>query len=210
VGLARIAAARGDLDGAITRLEPLVARLPLPENAGLLGDLYAALGRRSDAARQYDLVRTIAALNRANSVSVDLELARFESAHAGDPGGEPAAAVELARTAFARQPTVFAHDALSWALRQAGRPADALPHARSAVRLGTRDAVLWYHLASVEADLGMAREARDHLAHAFAISPYLSVRDAPTARRLAASLGLERSPVGGAAPAGPADTRMPG
>lgn len=209
VGLARIAAARGDLDGAIGRLELLVARLPLPENAALLGDLYAALGRRSAAARQYDLVRTIAALNRANGVAVDLELARFESVHAGDPGAEPAAAIELARTALARRPTIFAHDALSWALRQAGRPADALPHARAAVRLGTRDALLWYHLASVEADLGMAPEARDHLAEAFAVNRYLTVRDGPPAHRLAAKLGLQVPPAGEAERAGSADTRVP-
>ena len=50
--------------------------------------------------------------------------------------------------------------------------------------------MLWYHLATVEADLGMTAAARRHLAEAFAISPYLTVRDQPTALALAGRLHL--------------------
>ncbi|HEY8199790.1 MAG TPA: hypothetical protein VII47_00385, partial [Actinomycetota bacterium] len=75
--------------------------------------------------------------------------------------------------------------------------------------LGTRDALLWYHLATVEADLGMTGEARDHLTEAFAVNPYLTVRDAPAARRLAASLGLQRLSEGEAARARPAGSKGP-
>lgn len=210
VGLARVAAARGDLDGAIRRLEPAVARLPLPDSVALLGDCYAAAGRSTDAARQYELVRTIEALNRANGVVVDLELARFESAHAADPGADPAGAIELGQTALARRPTIYAHDVLSWALRQAGRPGEALPHAQAAIRLGTRDALLWYHLAAVEADLGITAEARGHLATAFTINRYLTVADAPAVRRLAAALGLRPPPGGSPARGRPAHAGMPG
>src|SRR4030095_1182106 len=92
-------------------------------------------------------------LNQANGVAVDLELARFEADHARDRGADPRRAVAMARRALAERPTIYASDTLGWALRQAGRPAQALPHARAAVRLGTRDAVLWYHLAAVDADL---------------------------------------------------------
>ncbi len=57
-------------------------------------------------------------------------------------------------------------------------------------RLGTRDAVLWWHLARVEAHLGLTAEARDHLAHAFSINPYLTVRDLPAASALATEIGV--------------------
>ena len=190
VGLARVEGARGDLAGAARRLEPVADRLPFPATVALLGDLYGALGRGGDAARQYDLVHTIEELNRANGVAVDLELARFDADHARDPGGDPPAVVALARTALAQRPTVFAEDALGWALRQAGRPTEALPYARAAVALGTQDAILWYHLAVVEADLGQRAEAGADLARAFAINPYLTVRDRPAARDLAGRLGL--------------------
>ena len=188
VGLARVAAARGDLAGAAGRLEPAAALLPLPATVALLGDVRAALGDK-DAA-QYRLVRVIEQLNRANGVAVDLELARFEADHARDPGARPDKAVAMARRALAERPTIYGEDTFGWALRQAGRPRQALPHARAAVRLGTRDAVLWYHLAAVEADLGMTAAARRHLAEAFEISPYLTVRDQPSALALAGRLRL--------------------
>ncbi|HJW59109.1 MAG TPA: hypothetical protein VJ931_05700, partial [Actinomycetota bacterium] len=150
----------------------------------------AALGDKDAAAAQYRLVRVIEQLNRANGVAVDLELARFEADHARDPGARPDKAVAMARRALAERPTIYAEDTFGWALRQAGRPRQALPHARAAVRLGTRDAVLWYHLAAVEADLGMTAAARRHLAEAFEISPYLTVRDQPSALALAGRLRL--------------------
>jgi tetratricopeptide (TPR) repeat protein len=190
VGMARVAAARGDLAGAARLLEPVAARLPLPATVALLGDVRAALGDAEAAAAQYRLVRVIERLNQANGVAVDLELARFEADHARDPGADPRRAVAMARGALADRPTIYAQDTLGWALRQAGRPRQALPHARAAVRLGTRDGLLWYHLAAVEADLGMTAAARRHLAEAFQITPYLTVRDQPTALALAGRLHL--------------------
>jgi tetratricopeptide (TPR) repeat protein len=189
-GTARVAAARGHLDDAARILSPLVTRLPFPAWVALLGDVEAARGHAAEAARQYDLVRTIEQLNRANGVAVDLEVARFEADHARDPGADAAAVVALARSALAQRPTVYAEDALGWALRQAGRPAEALPHARAAVRLGTAEASLWYHLATVEADLGISAAAAADLGRAFSTNPFLTVRDLPAARTLGAALGV--------------------
>ena len=184
VGLAQVAAARGDLAGAGTLLERITTRLPQPTWLALLGDVQAALGRTADAAASYDLVRQVEALNREAGVAVDLELARFEADHASP------AAVAMATAARDARPTVFADDTLGWALRQAGRPADALPYAQAAVRLGSADALFWYHLAAIEADLGRLDEARTHLAQALSTNPYLTVRDRPAALDLAARLGL--------------------
>jgi tetratricopeptide (TPR) repeat protein len=189
-GMARVIAARGDLDGAARILTPLVARLPFSAWVALLGDVDAARGDVSGAAQQYELVRTIEALNASNGINGDLELARFDADHARDPGADSAAAVALARAALADRPTVYADDVLGWALRQAGDPTAALPHARSAVRLGTADALLWYHLAVTEADLGMRTKAAADLTHAFAINRYINVRDLPAARALASELGV--------------------
>jgi tetratricopeptide (TPR) repeat protein len=195
VGLGQLAIARGDLAGAARLLDPVARRLPLPATVALLGDVHARLGRPRAALEQYRLVRAIEALNRANGVAVDLELARFEASHAHDPGGDPARAVALARTALRQRPTIYAQDTLAWALHADGRSAEALPHARAAVRLGTRDAVLWYHLAAIEAAAGRTAPARRHLAEAFGINPYLmnpsaTAGDRADAVALAGRLGL--------------------
>ena len=39
LGLARAAAARGDWQGALSRLEPLAQRLPFPATVAFLGDV---------------------------------------------------------------------------------------------------------------------------------------------------------------------------
>jgi pentatricopeptide repeat protein len=190
VGLARVAAARGALRDAAAILRKTVARLPLPATAALLGDVLLASEQPSEAAKQYELVRAIESLNRGSGVAVDLELARFEADHLGDPGANIDTTIAQAQAALAARPTIYAEDTLAWALRGSGRAADALPHAIAATRLGTEDALLWYHLAAVEADLGRTADARAHLAKALAISPYLTVRDLPAATALAQQLGV--------------------
>src|SRR5207237_6948037 len=85
-GLARVAAARGDFDGAARVLSPLVARLPFSAWVAFSGDVDAALGQQADAVRQCALVRTIEHLNRANGVARGPERGRFASAPARGPG----------------------------------------------------------------------------------------------------------------------------
>jgi hypothetical protein len=58
--------------------------------------------------------------------------------------------------------------------------------------LGTEHALLWYHLAVIEADVGRTADARAHITRAFEIDPHLSVHDLPAARALAARLGVAR------------------
>lgn len=192
VGHARVAAARGDLDGATSRLAGVVVVTPRPEWVALLGDWHLAAGRPADAAAQYELVRAIDDLNRAAGVTVDLEAARFEADQAGGAGGGAGGerAVALARAALEARPTIWADDTLAWALHRTGRSAEALPHARAALRLGTADALLWYHLAAVEAAVGLVDDARTHLDQALRLNPFLTVRDLPEARDLGSRLGL--------------------
>ncbi len=190
VGIARIEAARGQLAAAAARLQAVATRLPLPDTIALYGDVLTALGRPAAAAQQYDLVRTIERLQQANGVRLDFESARFEADHARDPGARTAGLVSMARTALAARPTLYAHDVLGWALRQVGQPAAALSEADAALRYGTRDALLYYHRAVIEADLGRTAAARSDLGTAFGINPALTVRDLPAARALAGRLGV--------------------
>ncbi len=190
LGLARVAIDRGDLSGASSRLAALIDRLPLPDAIALYADVVAAAGDEANAAKQRQLVRAIEELNRTTGgIAVDLELARFEAAHARLPGGDAARAVSLAESARAARPTIYGDDILGWALRQAGRPADALPHTVAATRLGTADATLWFHRATIEADLGMMAEARIHLDRSRDISPFVALADRVEAEELARRLG---------------------
>jgi tetratricopeptide (TPR) repeat protein len=190
VGLGRIAIVGGDLATAAKLLAPAAASQPLPATVALLGDVSGLLGQRAEAARRYQQVRAIASRDRAAGVDPDLDLARFEASRAGERDGDPDRAVELAERALRQRPGIEAEDTLAVALRADGDPGDALEHARAAVRLGTRDAVLWYHLAAIEADLGQQADARRHLAAAVEIDPFLMGPSATVADRAGAlSLG---------------------
>jgi tetratricopeptide (TPR) repeat protein len=195
VGLGRIAIIGGDFATAAKLLAPATASQPLPATVALLGDVRGLLGQHAAAARQYRLVRAIGARDRAAGIDPDLELARFEADRAGERDGDPHRAVELAERALRKRPGIETEDTLALALRADGQASEALVHARAAVRLGTRDAVLWYHLAAIEADLGQRAAARRDLAAAAEIDPFLigpsaTVADRASAFSLAARLGM--------------------
>ena len=84
---------------------------------------------------------------------------------------------------------MLAEDAYGWALHAAGRDAQALRHARAALRLGTRSALFNYHLGVIEAALHRTADARRDLARALATNPDFSPLHAPKARALLARLG---------------------
>jgi tetratricopeptide (TPR) repeat protein len=185
-GVARVRAAQGRAGEAIHSYQAIVKRLPLSEFVIALGELYESNGRPADAKRQYDLVRAMQQLNAGAGVDVDLELALFDADHPldklGAGGADPAATVERARAAHARRPSIYAADALAWALYAAGDYAAARGYSQEALRLGTRDAALHYRAGMIAYALGDRATARAELEQALAINPYFSVRHAPTAR----------------------------
>jgi tetratricopeptide (TPR) repeat protein len=189
IGWARALAAQGRLDEAIAGLEELTRRTPHPTALVLLGDLQTLDGRAADAAATYDLVRTTIRLQQAAGADVDVELALFEADH-----GRPAEAVDLARAGHAARGTVYAADALAWALRQAGDPAAALPYVDEALRLGTADALLHFHAATVFADTGQAGRAAAELRTTFDINPWFSFVHHDEALALAERLGVVLPP----------------
>ena len=94
-GRARLAAARGDLAGAIAGWKKVVTLLPLPEYAIELGEAELAAGRRAAGRRDLALVDAQRALLAEAGVNSDVEFARFEADH-GDArrsGGAGAAGV---------------------------------------------------------------------------------------------------------------------
>lgn len=187
VGLARIRAMRGDVDGAIGDLEELTTATPHPAALLLLIDLQEHAGRRDGAARTEDLIRAIVTLQRDASQTVDLELALFEADH-----GEPAEAVRLARAAHAARPgNVYAADALAWALYRNGEVEEAIGLAERSLRLGTADPVLRFHGAAVLAAGGNGARPRELLAGIIDQQPWFSFGLIDEARSLADELGLD-------------------
>ncbi|MBI4551519.1 MAG: tetratricopeptide repeat protein [Candidatus Latescibacteria bacterium] len=191
-GLARVLAARKDYEGAIILYTKAVESVPLPEYVIALGDVYQAAGQTAKAAQQYELVRAMEQLYRANGVEMDMEMALFDADHQS----RLPEAVARARRAMAQRPSIYAADVLAWTLYKSGQPREALDASRKALRLGTKDALLLFHAGMICERLGDVEQARMYLDQCLSINPQFSVRHADTAGRTLARLrGRSKSSV---------------
>jgi tetratricopeptide (TPR) repeat protein len=180
--LAQVEAARGRLSRAIALSRRASEILPLPQYVATLGDLLQRAGDEVGARRQYALVHAIARLERANGLNVDLEIALFDLDH----GIRLRETLPLARLARAERPSIDGDDLLAWALARNGRCAEALPYSRRSLRLGTLDAVKFFHRGMIERCLGHADPARHWFRRALELNPHFSLLWATVARRYGA------------------------
>jgi tetratricopeptide (TPR) repeat protein len=186
VGLAEVAAARGNLSQAIAILDRVVTFYPSPELVSLLGDMHRAENNPAEATQQYTLVRTINDQFAQNGVNPDVEMLLFNSDHRIDVAENLALATREYRS---RRANVEVADALAWAHYANGNYLQARAHSRESLRLGTRNALFYFHAGMIEMRLGNKSAARDYLAAALNIDPNFSWLHAKTARRTLASLG---------------------
>ena len=180
--LALVEEAKGHSARAIGLARRAAEVLPLPQPVATLGDLLARHGQRHAAQRQYALVGVIERLLVANGVRTELETALFDVDH----GVRMKRALVLARRAHAVRPSIDADDVLAWALARNGRCSEALPYSRSALRLGTLDALKLFHGGMIERCLCRPYAARTYFARAVALNPDFSLLWSESARRFAA------------------------
>ncbi len=176
--LALVDVAQGRLPSAVSAARSSADAVPTLQAVSLLGALLDRAGHRVEARRQRATVAVIERLLRANGVRVDLESAVYQA----DYGIRPAQTVALARRARAARPSIYGDDAVGWALARAGSCAEALPFAERALRLGTKDPNLVFHLGYAEGCAGNPGAQRREYGRALALNPEFSVRWAPVAR----------------------------
>ncbi|WP_329213909.1 hypothetical protein OG257_34455 [Streptomyces sp. NBC_00683] len=179
-GRGRALAALGDRKRAVSDLEEVVRRYPLPGQLAALAELYETGGQRRQAEEQYALIRIWTRLARANGVATDLESSLLEADH-----GDAAEALKSARAEWARRESVHTADALAWALHANGRNREALTYAKKATAgsPGYRNASFLFHRGMIERALDDDGAARRDLRAALDLNPGFS----PTGARDAAS-----------------------
>ena len=180
--LATAEAALGRMQSAIASERRAVDLIPLPQYVATLGDLYRVTGHPVLAQRQYALIGAIERLLRANGVRVDLDIAQFDIDH----GLRLRHALTLARIGRLERPSIDGDDVLAWALARNGRCGSALHYSQLALRLGTQDALKFFHRGMIERCLGNAQSSRAWLRKALDLNPHFSLLWAPVAERLVA------------------------
>ncbi len=180
-GLAQVAAAQGRPRRAAALERRAEETIPLPQFVGFLSEVERAAGHDRAARRSDALIGVIDRVLHANGVRTDLELALIRT----DRGIDPKGTLALARRAQKARPSIDGDDVLAWALARSGRCTEALGHSQRALRLGTRDALKFFHRGMIERCLGDASAARMWFHRALSLNPHFSIRWSPVARRYA-------------------------
>jgi tetratricopeptide (TPR) repeat protein len=184
-GMAKVAAAEGELDQATELYESLVARRPQPEYLAALGDLYAIQGNTAAAQEQYDTVLFIGQLAEAQQVLYSRQLALFLANH----DLQPIKALDYAQRELEARQDIYAYDTLAWTLYQNGRLDEAAAAMDRALAEGTEDALLFYHAGMINAARGRAGDARAFLQKALDVNPYFDPLQAQKAKAMLEELG---------------------
>ncbi len=177
-GLAKVAAARGDLAKAEELYIKAVTVVPRPDLLAALGDVQAARGDPAAARRQYATVAYIGTLAATNRQVYNRQLALFDADH----GLHAAAALRLAEAELRVRKDIYGWDAVAWTAYQAGAYARATAAADQALALGTRDPRLLYHAGMAALGIGDRARARKLLSQALTINPAFDLLQAPRAR----------------------------
>ncbi len=185
VGLGEALAARGDLEGAIGEYERAARMDPEPATFAALGDLYRLAGRDEDAASAHARTEAAADLAGKHRALYSRQLARYWADH----DLRPEDAYRIAAEDFRVRQDVHGADVLAWAALKAGRVEEAKTAIRRALRLGTKDATIFYHAGRIALVAGDRGAAREHLRLALATNPAFDPLQAPIARGLLAELG---------------------
>jgi tetratricopeptide (TPR) repeat protein len=182
--LGRVRAALGDVNGAIDHLERATRILPDPTFVAQLGDLYQISGREKEAQTQYALVEQIAKLGKASDVLYNRQVAIFYADH--DRNAEEA--FVQARLEYEKRRDIYGSDALAWTALKAGKIGEAQNAIKEALKLGTRDARLFYHAGMIAKAAGDNAAAADYLKRALALNPQFDALQSLTAQKTLESL----------------------
>jgi tetratricopeptide (TPR) repeat protein len=186
-GLAKVAAAQGRLSEAIDYYQQAIRVIPLPAYAASLGDVYAKNGQAEEARKQYDLVEYIGRLTAFNQSVYNRELAVFYADHDIRLND----AVALVRKEFEVRHDVYTWDALAWAFYRNGQVAEAADAMSSALRLGAKDASIFFHAGLIYDRLGESEKAREFLGRVEALNPQFNPFFADLAKETLARLSRE-------------------
>jgi tetratricopeptide (TPR) repeat protein len=178
-GLAQVRAAQQRYSEAIELYQKAITIVPLPDYAAALSDVYTKLGRTEEAQKQSNLVEYIGRLKTLNKVLYNRELAYFYVDH----DRNLPEALDLANRELALRRDIYAYDVLAWALYKNDQPQQALAAMTEALKLGTKDARLFFHAGMICHRLGEYDKARDYLRRALATNPYFHVQHVEVAER---------------------------
>ncbi len=177
-GLGKVRAAEKNYQEAIELYKKAIGIIPLPLFVSSLGDVYKKTGNIVEAKKQYDLVEYIGLLSKINQVIYNKELAIFYADH----DMKLNEALELARKELEVRKDIYTYDTLAWALYKNNQPNEALEASKESLKLGTKDANLFFHAGMIYYKLGNMAKAEKYLSQALSTNPYFHIINSEVAK----------------------------
>lgn len=182
VSKGRVRASIGDYATAEKLLIDVQSELPNANAIHLLGDIYTLRGETAKANDEY------AKFERMQEELGDAADHKKLVTSLADRG-KVDAALEMAQQEYASERSIHSADLLAWSLYKAGRSKDATPYIREAMRLGTKDARLYFHAGMIAKANGELRKAKRLLETALKMNPGFDVVQANEAKNALKAIG---------------------
>ena len=178
---ARLAAQRGAWRDAIAAGETAITAQLEPGTLGVLRDAWLAVGDSAQGA-SYAAAMMTSALTQPGAIH------RAWGLHLVEHGERLGDVLARVRRELQTRHDVYGYDLEAWTLHTMGRDREAAQSMTRALRVGTEDALLWYHAGIISASTGEYQAARDYLARALALNPTFGVKQVAAARARLATM----------------------
>ncbi len=136
-----------------------------PATLGTIGDAYTAIGDTAQAAEYF----------KTMEVAVAGQLGPYHRAWSLfllDHDRRVPEVLKNVNAELVSRKDIYGYDLLAWALHKSGRNSEAEIAMKNALKLGTRDAMLFYHAGMIEKSLGHDAAARSYLERALSTNAY--------------------------------------
>jgi tetratricopeptide (TPR) repeat protein len=170
-GLGRVRAEEKKYGEAIELYKKAIGIIPLPLFVSSLGDVYKKTGKIEEAKKQYDLVEYIGLLSKINKIIYNRDLALFYADH----DMKLDEALDLAKKELEVRRDIYTYDTLAWTLYKNNQFKVALKASQESLKLGTMDAILFFHAGMIYYKLGDMDKAKEYLSRAISINPYFHI-----------------------------------
>lgn len=154
--MAQLRRLQGQPAEAVKLIRASYNAVPRPQTLYLMAEAMDEAGMKKEAAATFAEFEQQSAKQSGSPDNANLELTFFYTDHANDP----AKALSIAEMEVSQRHDVHTLDAYAWALYKNGRYADAKKQMDIALKVGVREAPIFYHAGEIELRLGNTTGAR--------------------------------------------------
>lgn len=168
-GLAKIKVFRKQYKEAVDLYQNALEKNSLPEYLIALGDVYTMSGDKEKAEEQYQKVKFIITMFKEKGVDTDLDLALFNADH---NRYLKESLKDAEKSLENGSQSIKVYHTLAWTNYKLGNFEEAEKNITQALRLGTKDPLMYFHAGKIYNRLGNFDKAKEYSAFALQINPF--------------------------------------